>query len=579
MFLNPDYLVNGDVTVLQTFRIALCAVALLAPAAVLCVFLPHKRTSRWKLPLRIMLQIAAVGMLALNTFAWVVRDSSNDTVKTANAVLSYIMLAVAWLVIATMAVFFFIFVGFRGAQLQKKREDLAESILHEEEAVATSRTYIQQRRMRRIFAAWRDDDITERTLIGRSLTSELSVRSRHLNIQKRDITFIQFENPEISGDSGSSSTTERRSSLLGQKNSSLSNKLGSLAQRVRSSISSGFQDGLGTISRGKLGANSPRAPLDVIDDVEMEARDASLRWLAHKDDTTGARYYCNAGTGESRWSLPLKAHPLPAGWTEHLDPSSVTEETAYYLHTPTGATTYDHPGFNESDEALGLRSQSRSESSDDPTATTSGALVGTLVGDDSDEDELIRIVNEGRKKEHVKGVMRWKFVEHASISLARGLLRREGDDGDLTSGTAEIPEFLANLLHRIFTDSDLNDSGTLTERELTAMLKNRAKGGETKFSGLRAIFAEQSNCGKLQLSGFERGVVLEMARDGNGATAQWILNELMDAAALWFEHRSDEGDLYWEHSRGEAETTWFKPLILAELTRVRGCIQSLEVEF
>jgi hypothetical protein len=586
VFLNPDYLVNGDAIVLQTFRIALCTFALLAPAAILFVFLPHKRTSRWKLPLRIMLQLAAVGMLALNAFAWVVRDSSNESIQVANVVLSYIMLAVAWLLIATMAVFFFIFVGFRGAQLQKKREDLAESLLHEEDAVSCSRAYIHQRRMRRTFVAWRDEDVAERGSAGgmpfelemparsrrldihqpdiTDMPSELklSARSRRLDIHQPDVTVIQFENMEISpparrhSDSGSGFIPERRSSISRTSNSSLSNKLGFFARRVRK----------------KLGANSPRASLDTIDDEEMEERNASLRWVVHKDNTTGARYYCNAGTGESRWSLPLKAHPLPKGWTEHLDPSS--EET-FYQYTPNGATTYDHPGFNESDEPFASGSRSRSGLGGD--APAEGARVGTLVDEDSDEDALIGIVGEGRKKACAKGFMRWKFVAHASISLAQCLLHREGDDGDLTRVTA-TPQYLTELLQRIFTDSDMNDSGALTDLELTAMLTNRAKGSEMTFVGLRAILAEQSDGGPLRVSDFERGVVLEMARDGNGTTAQWILNELMDAAEFWFERRSDAGDPYWEHSKGE-ETTWLKPRILIELIRVRRCLESLEVSF
>jgi hypothetical protein len=520
-----------------------------------------------------MLQLAAVGMLALNAVAWVVRDSSNDSIQVANAVLSYIMLAVAWLLIATMAVFFFIFVGFRGAQLQKKREDLAESLLHEEDAVSYARAYIQQRRMRRVFAAWRDEDVDERGSASghMPIQLELSVRSRRLDIHQRDVTVIQFESQESSGDSHS--TSKRRSSTLAKSSGSLGNKLGSLARRVRSSISSGFQDGLGNVSRGKLWGNSPRSPLNVIDDEEMEERDASSRWLVHRDDTTGARYYCNAGTGESRWSLPLKAHPLPKGWTEHLDPSS--GET-FYQYTPTGATTYDHPGFHENDEPFASGSRSRSGLGGD--APAEGARVGTLVDEDSDEDELIRIVGEGRKKARVKGVMRWKFVAHASISLAQGLLHREGDDGELARVTA-TPQYLTELLRRIFTDSDMNDSGALTDLEVTAMLTNRAKGSETRFVSLRAILAEQSDCGPLRVSDFERGIVLEMARDGNGATAQWILNELMDAAGLWFERRSDAGEPYWEHSEGEAETTYVKPLILTELIRVRACVQSLEVSF
>ena len=97
------------------------------------------------------------------------------------------------------------------------------------------------------------------------------------------------------------------------------------------------------------------------------------------------------------------------------------------------------------------------------------AADATADAQSLDEDALIQIVGKGRKKAHVKGLMRWNFVAHASIPLAQGLLHGEGDDGELVRGTA-TPQYLTELLRRIFTDSDMNDSGALTDLELTTAM-------------------------------------------------------------------------------------------------------------
>ena len=452
VFLNPDYLVHGDVTVLQTFRIALCTFALLAPTAILCAFLPHKRTSRWKLPLRIMLQLAAVGMLALNAFAWVVRDSSNDSIQVANAVLSYIMLAVAWLLIATMAVFFFIFVGFRGAQLQKKREDLAKSLLHEDEAVALSRAYIQQRCIRRVFEAWREIKREHAGVGGETLCDAVG----------------------LSPGSNVRSTSRVNESLLSR-----------FTQRVSIAITG--------VVTARVGGERDRRRQSAPSSVEM----ATIgEWTAHVDDATGARYYYNNDTAETRWSLAIGAHPLPKGWTEHRESSS---GMAYYHHRESDETTYDHPGFDFDDQEGAEGGGGRLGVIDEDDAplkspTPSGRPKGfdaeplaaeydASAGLDIPRDAP---VNAARRKvaRRLPTFVRWKFVKHSTFSLARALLDCDDGDGsgsggptrssnaraaeqDDAAGCRRTPRYLHQLFRRIFRAADRRGTGSLTTLDLT----------------------------------------------------------------------------------------------------------------
>ena len=104
-FLSPDYLIDGaqdGVGALQTLRFCVCAAALLSPALILLALMPHKKTSRWKLPLRLLFSIVSIGMLALNAVAWgAPRDDA--TWLAVITFLSYALLLLCWGLLATLA--------------------------------------------------------------------------------------------------------------------------------------------------------------------------------------------------------------------------------------------------------------------------------------------------------------------------------------------------------------------------------------------------------------------------------------------------------------------------------------------
>lgn len=297
------------------------------------------------------------------------------------------------------------------------------------------------------------------------------------------------------------------------------------------------------------------------------------RWSVHTDDATGARYYTNSVTKETRWSLEIGAHPLPEGWTEHADASS---GCAYYHHRESDTTTFDHPGFI-------LHQGGAEESGLGRLDPTSGAAA-------------ISARHKGVARP-VPTVVRWKFVKHGTVSLAHALLECGDDEGRAEGGTgssdfrsgsnahtteqdsevgrARTPSYLQQLFRKIFRVADRDGSGSLTTLDLTTMLQARAKG--TALSGdahaiftLHTLLSEQAEHGEIRVEEFEHGLMCALAKEKNEATAQWILNELMDEAVLWTEQTSDEGQLYWAHTEGEVETTWVKPAVLTALARVKS---------
>lgn len=69
-------------------------------------------------------------------------------------------------------------------------------------------------------------------------------------------------------------------------------------------------------------------------------------WTEHADPSTGKSYFHNAGSGQTTWERPRPAvasparTPLPLGWTEHADPSS---GKPYFHNAATGQTVWERP--------------------------------------------------------------------------------------------------------------------------------------------------------------------------------------------------------------------------------------------
>ena len=169
--------------------------------------------------------------------------------------------------------------------------------------------------------------------------------------------------------------------------------------------------------------------------------------------------------------------------------------------------------------------------------------------------------------------MRWKFVEREHVSLAAGLLGGL-ESGALGAACSAAPAYLERILEEIFVIADRSSTGTLSTLELMTMLKSRAKG--TALDGdahaifsLKTLLSEQAEHGSIGREEFRTGIIKALRREPNGAPAQWILNELQDAAEQWVR----QGDGSWVRTvpsgrvvdRSEAQ-----PAILYELARVQS---------
>ena len=165
-FLNPDYMYDPDLwtpgllAAAQICRFVVCGVAVTVPCALLVALLPMKLSSRWKLPLRIACALVSLTMLMFNIAAWWVERAAAEQKRSAINIewFGYIVVAMSIALLLFMAVLFVVFVVFRGAQLQKARED-AET---DRDAAAAERTlivalaaYLARCKEKRIVSAWR----------------------------------------------------------------------------------------------------------------------------------------------------------------------------------------------------------------------------------------------------------------------------------------------------------------------------------------------------------------------------------------------------------------------------------------
>ena len=195
-FLNPDLLVAAHASVsllgTQVARFAIIVLAIVIPMCLLLVCAPQKNGYRWKLPLKTFIDVVSLGMLALNAFSWSVRGetltspmvsppwratflfsnssgataSSGDLmattsselsgfVCTVNDLLAYAVLGASWLLLLTFAVFFIIFVVFRGAKLQKRDEEAQELLDAENALVFTIQSHLDSCQSQRALLSWR----------------------------------------------------------------------------------------------------------------------------------------------------------------------------------------------------------------------------------------------------------------------------------------------------------------------------------------------------------------------------------------------------------------------------------------
>lgn len=78
-------------------------------------------------------------------------------------------------------------------------------------------------------------------------------------------------------------------------------------------------------------------------------------WTEHLDPTSGKQFYHNVTSGETSWDRPAGAAndgtiSLPDGWTEHIDAAS---GNVFYSRAATGETSWDRPTNGSIDAGAG----------------------------------------------------------------------------------------------------------------------------------------------------------------------------------------------------------------------------------
>ena len=491
----------------QAVRFVVCAVAIALPPVALIALLPNRLNSRWKLPLRCLVALVSLGMVFLNAFSWWVQlqgENATGAMEDAITAMSYAILAVSMLLLITLAVFFILFVVFRGAQLQRRVETRAALVAAE------------QGRRQEFFA--------QRGSIAGDIAGNDAAKNGHA--------------PE-------------RSSMRGYVSNAMRNSIAGLARTF--------------LLHGGL---------------SRDEQCLAAGWSALEDEL-GQTYYWNAALQLSSWEHPgfaAKSVPLalPPGWSEHFDPASPT--VPYYYNAATGETTYTRPkSMNICGGAV-----VGADAGPPPLATVEEDRPGDAEDDCSSASSSD---SEGGGADAAKAqprFVKWKWMQRADTTLADGLIGRHLDEGEATD--ANMPLYLRELFAAIFVDADRACTGRLSTLQLLQVLKRRARGtaldGDShSIFALRTLLAEQAAENEsITPNAFEIGLFKAIVRDGDGHVAQWILNELMDEAALWrrmphVDAETGEAHAYYYHTE-RGVSVWEQPPILTELERCSTILSS-----
>ena len=534
-FLNPDYLVDSDqagVDAMQVVRFACCAAALVVPTGLLVALLPYKRTARWKLPVRIAILLVSLGMLALNGFAWAVRrdkELHGAPLRT----LSYVVLAMSCVMLALLAVCFVFFVVFRGAQVESAGAAAHQRAAREDAVVAASRAYVMRRKVLRALHDWRAHAATAAR---ERLAPTFSGADADAGV-----TVAEWGSAGAAGGVAATFAAARGARRRGDF---------AAARSARATISAHIRESIVGFRKKLHGFRN-------LGDVREESVGAALPmgWEALRDERGNAYYFC-AATGETAWDIPTAPGGggvedgalFPAArWTSHVDDAGNT----YYHDESTDVTAWELPAGATARPASPTPAAPREERGSSEAAPVvrqrlergeqHGAGAAGSVRPGQHGAGAAGSVRQGARRgadgEHRRvpsKFVRWKFVEREHASLADALL------GSMEGGAGRdaTPAYLDHILEEIFNIADRSATGSLTTLELMTMLKKRAKG--TALDGdahaiftLKTLLAEQAEHGGIGRAEFRSGMVKALRKEPNGAPAQWILNELQDAAEQW----------------------------------------------
>ena len=104
--------------------------------------------SRWEPRFKWLQNTSLVGDESMTATDDDVGDEKESEWMTVMTYLSYITLGICWFLLAVMALFFVIFVAFRGAQLQKRREEAEATEDAEDEIAESVNEYMLRYRLR-----------------------------------------------------------------------------------------------------------------------------------------------------------------------------------------------------------------------------------------------------------------------------------------------------------------------------------------------------------------------------------------------------------------------------------------------
>jgi hypothetical protein len=494
--------------------------------------------------------------------------AENDAeLMTVLDVLAYAVLVASWILLITMAVFFVVFVVFRGAQLQKMEEDAAASAEEEEELVSAARAYVTRRAIRTSFSEWRRvvaescaariqeaSGAAGRVVVSPARRASIGIGRASGTLPSGWLSHVDADGNQFFHHAATNTTQWSRPTA---------------ASAAAAAVAAAEAAAPAGVDREEAAAAAAAAAAAEAA-VEALHRESQSQlppgWSAVVDARTGQTYYVNAATGETSWSVP---RALPHGWVAHTSDAS---GATYYHNASTGATSWTHPADDAPALVGGAAAAAQLSNSGSGSASGSGKGEGGAAAGGGKTKK--------RRKQKARTVVQWNFVERDDISLVGALLGEATVDALASSQraaavTARIPPFLSELYTNLFEITNRSGSGYLSTIELTTMLRTRAKdtglnGDAAAIFTLKTLLATQGaedsgDHGAIGPAEFASGLTKALLQDPNGHVAQWILLELQEEAARWsaFEH---DAKMYYVHS-GDGAKTWTMPPIVEHMER------------
>ena len=314
-FLNPDNMENADawtadlLVAAQIVRFSVAAVAVTVPCVFLILLLPMKRSSRWKLPLRLACAIVSVTLLLFNVASWrserLAKNNENDRLDL--EWFAYVALIMSLGLIVLMAALFVVFVVFRGAQLQKQLEDADAAKIAERELTEAIAAHLKERRRVRLFVLWRARAVQSRR---KRLEGDVAHPSAAQPSSENERPPAEHGTPCSSLAAGNRAGGVTKRSPMHEHSDDVAQGADDAAPRERDDNAPGLDKSDDAASDAHNEHVDDSAPLELSVDASprelLDGDPASLPggWSAEYDADAESVYYHNVATGESQWEKP-----------------------------------------------------------------------------------------------------------------------------------------------------------------------------------------------------------------------------------------------------------------------------------